>query len=100
MKEPKIPDQIAKAATALLRDFVPGLTPERLESAFQFEPRADDLEKLLTRKEAAAALNISMPTLDRSLRDGSITKRRIRGSVRIPESAVLAIVTGKAEGSD
>jgi excisionase family DNA binding protein len=61
--------------------------------AVSFEPERDEVETLLTRKEAAQALKVSLPTIDRCLRDGVLPKRRIRGAVRIPASAVTGLAS-------
>ncbi|MCF7848564.1 MAG: helix-turn-helix domain-containing protein [Kiritimatiellales bacterium] len=92
----KIPDAIKTAAAAMLAPYCNGgLTPEKLETAISFKPDEEVAEKLLTRKEAAAALSVSLPTLDRMLRENELPRRRIRGAVRIPKSAINAFVLGK-----
>ena len=62
-------------------------------AAVSFEPEKDEVETQLTRKEAALTLKVSLPTVDRCLRDGILPKRRIRGAVRIPASAVARIAS-------
>ena len=79
----------------MLAPYCPGLTTERLRAAVSFEPEKDEVETLLTRKEAAQALKVSLPTVDRCLRDGILPKRRIRGAVRIPASAVATLALEK-----
>jgi excisionase family DNA binding protein len=85
----QIPDHIVNGVAAMLAPYCPGMTTERLLSAICFEPEKDEVETLLTRKEAAEALKVSIPTIDRCLRDGVLPKRRIRGAVRIPVSALV-----------
>ena len=90
-----IPKEISNAAARMLEPYAPGLTAERLAEAITYQPETER-EHLLTRREVAARLRISMPTCDRLLRSGELPKRRIRGAVRIPASAVEAILNGKA----
>ncbi len=90
-----IPKPIAEAAIAMLRPYAPDLTAAKLELAICFKPEPEKPEQLLSRKEAAKLLCVSMPTIDRMLRDGGLPRRRIRGAVRIPLSAIEAIVNGK-----
>ena len=91
----QIPENIATGVAAMLAPYCPGLTIERLEAAISFKPEPDEgeIDKLLTRKEAAQALKVSIPTIDRMLRDGDLPKRRIRGAVRIPMRAVSDIIS-------
>jgi len=91
----EIPQAITEAVTALLRPYVPGLTAAKLESAICFVPDAEPVERLLSRRESAVALSVSIPTLDRMLRDGELPRRRIRGTVRIPQSAIESIKRGE-----
>ena len=91
----QIPEHIANGVAAMLAPYCPGLTAARLLSAISFEPEKKEAETLLTRKEAAEALKVSIPTVDRCLRDGTLPKRRIRGAVRIPSSAVICLIGNK-----
>lgn len=91
----QIPEHIANGVAAMLAPYCPGLTSERLLSAISFESEKKGVETLLTRKEAAEALKVSVPTVDRCLRDGILPKRRIRGAVRIPSSAVVRLIVNK-----
>jgi excisionase family DNA binding protein len=90
-----IPKEISTAAARMLEPYAPGLTAERLAEAITYQPEAES-ERLLTRREVASRLRVSMPTCDRLLRSGQLPKRRIRGAVRVPASAVEAILNGKA----
>jgi len=89
------PENILASAVGMLSPWCPDLTPARLRSALDFKPDEGGIEKLLTRKEAAQAMRVSLPTVDRCLRDGAIPKRHIRGAVRIPASAIANILSGK-----
>jgi excisionase family DNA binding protein len=89
----EIPAAIATAAVRLLEPYCQDLTAERLLAAVIYRPEPEEkLEKMLTRRETAQALGVSLPTVDRMLRDGNLPKRRIRGAVRIPSSAISNIV--------
>jgi len=90
-----IPKPIATAAVGLLKPYCKGLTPEQLQVALTFKPEASGNETLLTRAEAARRLGVSLPTVDRCLADGSLPRRKIRGAVRIPASAIENILQGK-----
>ncbi len=90
-----IPQEISTAAARMLESYAPGLTSERLVFLITHQPEPES-ECLLTRAEAAEKLRISLPTLDRLLRSGELSMRRIRRAVRIPASAVEAILNGKA----
>ena len=91
----QIPENIANGVAAMLAPYCPGMTAEQLVSAISFEPEKKEVETLLTRKEAAEALKVSIPTVDRCLRDGILPKRRIRGAVRIPSSAVARLIANE-----
>lgn len=91
----QIPENIANGVAAMLAPYCPGLTAERLLKVISFEPEKVEVETLLTRKEAAEALKVSLPTVDRCLRDGVLPKRRIRGSVRIPTKAVARLIADR-----
>lgn len=93
MQNIPIPHPIAEAVIAMLRPYAPDLTPAKLESALCFKPEPNTQEQLLSRKDAAEKLNISVTTLDRMLRDGELHRLRIRGNVRIPLSSIRAIMS-------
>lgn len=88
----QIPQPIVEAAVAMLRPYAPDLTIEKLQTAIFREPVSDKPVKLLTRKETAELLNVSIPTIDRMLRDGNLPRRKIRGAVRIPQSATESFI--------
>jgi excisionase family DNA binding protein len=93
MKEQDIPNAITEAAVAMLRPYAPDITSAKIKNLCVIPDDKD--ERLLTRKEAAFALHISSATLDRMLRDGELPRRKIRGAVRIPLSAVNILRNGK-----
>ena len=91
----QIPENIANGVAAMLPPYCHGLTAERLLAAISREKEHVEVETLLTRKEAAEALKVSVPTIDRCLRDGVLPKRRIRGAVRIPLKAVARLIADR-----
>lgn len=91
MNDQQIPTTIADAAVGLLSQFVPGLTADKLQSAL-YSDATKKSELLRTRLETAKILHVSIPTIDRMLRDGALSKVTIRGAVRIPQSAIDAIL--------
>lgn len=89
----EIPEQIITAAASMLQPYYAGLTPEKLAAAITFQPEPLQ-EKLLSRNETATRTHMSLPSVDRSLRDGTLTPVRIRGRVFVKESQVMAIING------
>ena len=55
--------------------------------------------KLLTKREAADRLSVSVRSLDRLRSVGAIRTVRVRGSVRITESEIEKFVTKNRPGS-
>ena len=49
---------------------------------------------LLTRKEAASLLRVSLPTLDRMLREHQLPVIRLGHSVRFKRSSLIAMLDG------
>ena len=94
MKEQNIPNAITEAAVAMLRPYAPDITSAKIKNLCVI-PDDEKNERLLTRKEAAFALHISSATLDRMLRDGELPRRKIRGAVRIPLSAINILRNGE-----
>ncbi len=94
MTDSHIPKAISEAAAALLQPYAPGLTPDKLANAIVFQPEGPEQEKLLSRKEASTALNISQPTLDRMLKAGELKKVRVRGRAFVRQSEVSRIISG------
>jgi len=86
----RISKEIGDAVIGLLQPYTERkLTVEiiekMLDEEFLPEPKS---ESLLSRKEAAAALHISVVTLDRMLRDGEIVPCQIRGRGMVRRSKV------------
>ncbi|VGO19018.1 hypothetical protein [Pontiella sulfatireligans] len=68
MQTTEIPTAITTAATAMLQPYAPGLTSAGLVAAITYRPDEEKIERLLTRKDTASRLSISVVTLDRMIR--------------------------------
>ncbi|MGE4489413.1 MAG: helix-turn-helix domain-containing protein [Kiritimatiellales bacterium] len=77
----------------MLLPYAPGLTADQLESLLF--PQEE--EALVTREEATDVLRVSLSTVDRMLRDGELPRRKVRGRVHIPLSALKAVMQGTAK---
>ncbi len=69
-----------------------------LVEAVKPAPEEDKEESLLTRKEVAQRLKVSLPTVDRLLRSRELGSIKIRHSVRVPESAIEELIGVGARG--
>ncbi|MFA5687742.1 MAG: helix-turn-helix domain-containing protein [Kiritimatiellales bacterium] len=97
MKNVEIPSPISTAVIAMLSPYTPGLTPEKLEHSLTFAPE-NPSDKLLTRKEAASTLRVSLPTIDRMFKDGQLHRVFIRGRVFIRDSEVKSLIKESVRG--
>lgn len=88
-----IPRHIAEAVVAMLHPYVPAITVNNLEALLFPEQK----EELVTREEATEVLRVSLSTVDRMLRDGDLPRRRVRGRVHIPLSAIKAVMDGNRQ---
>jgi excisionase family DNA binding protein len=52
-------------------------------------------DKLLRKSEAADRLACSIKTVEREMRDGNLTRIKVREGVRVRESEVNIIINGK-----
>jgi hypothetical protein len=95
MKKPEIPQALSTAIALMLDQYFPGLTAARLESALAFKPDGEPAEKLISRNEATAALRVSLPTVDRMLACGELTRVNVRGRVFVKKSEILRIISGE-----
>lgn len=80
----------------MLAPYCPGLDARRLSESLAVHGSADD--RLLTKREACGLLRVSARTLDRMLNAPASGLDRVHlpsGSVRVRESAVLALVHGR-----
>lgn len=53
---------------------------------------------LITKKEAADLLSVSLPTINRRIKDGSIPIVRIGSAVRIPQAFIEKLITQALPG--
>ena len=93
-----ISETILNATVALLQPSCPDITPTLLVSALkQFDPECTGSRPapMLTRREAANILSISLPTLDRMIASGELPRIKRKRVLRIPADAVYAIAEGR-----
>jgi len=94
-----IPNSILQATIALLTPYVPDLDMALLrkvlgEFAAYSKDRPFAPDPMLSKKDTARALGLSISTINRMLRDGQLPHQKVRGSVRIPAKALEALTTG------
>ncbi len=102
----KIPFEILNAATALLSQYVPGLSTNDLLKAIESynmdreaaAPKQNMRpQKPYTRQEAAELLGVAMPTIDRYMANGTLKRIRYSAhSVRITPESVHSLMEGGA----
>ena len=102
----KIPFEILNAATALLSQYVPGLSANDLLKAIEsynmdseaVAPKQNTRpQKPYTRQEAAELLGVAMPTIDRYMANGTLKRIRYSAhSVRITPESVHSLMEGGA----
>lgn len=97
-----IPPAVLSAATTLLQPYAPELSPTSLVSALKTHEHGGNLSERqqcpLTRDEAAEMLKVSLPTLDRYLKDGAIRSAKIgKRLIRISPESVRAFLDGSQE---
>lgn len=95
MKKFEIPQALSTAIALMLDQYVPGLTASRLESALAFPPEVEKTEALRSRNEATDALRVSLPTVDRMLACGELTRVNVRGRVFVKKSEIDRIINGE-----
>lgn len=103
----KITPETLAAVTAILQQYCPGLSPAILVEAIKnhsAEKKPQGLQKSLTYKEFAALAGLSIPTVHRMARNGSLQVVKIGPRlVRIPYEAAARIIlngTQATEASD
>lgn len=103
----KIPFEILNAATALLSQYVPGLSANDLLKAIESYNMDSEAtaapkqnarpQKPYTRQEAAELLGVAMPTIDRYMANGTLKRIRYSAhSVRITPESVHSLMEGGA----
>jgi excisionase family DNA binding protein len=100
-----IPAQVIGAASAMLNAWRQELTPTTLVAAIQnyqagtVQEAVDGAEKMLTRKQAAAILQTSMPTIYRLNRQGQLRFIHFGGrNVRIPYEDIQKLLDKEKNG--
>jgi excisionase family DNA binding protein len=96
MEHSGIPKNMIDAAVSILAQYLPGLTPDRLEKLIA-EPVAQQTGTVnyLTRRDVSKRLNISLPTTDRLLASGDLPYCKFGRSVRISENDLCNFITSK-----
>ena len=95
----QITPPILTAATGLLQPFYPELTPQGLLSMLNAEKSEKQMERPLTRQQAAALLSVSLPTLDRYLKTGLLRATKLGPrNVRINPQSLRELLTGGWQG--
>ena len=97
-----IPAQIATAAAAVLHPYYPGLSPEGLIEALKHYNDTPKTTKMkpLTRRQVAEILQISMASVNRRMKDGTLRAYKISPRlVRIDPTSVEALMQSERETS-
>ena len=100
-----IPSGIILATVGLLLPYIPNVTTENLQRALETintpntVPEKDICpQKPYTRKEAAEILGVSIPTIDRYLASGHLTRVRYSArAIRISADSVHKLMRGEME---
>ena len=100
--EKKVSAEIVTAAAAMLSTCIPGLTPAALLNALEninapnASPDRDARpQKPYTRKGAAEMLGVSVPTVDRYMATGRLTRVRYSPrAIRISADSVYKLMKG------
>ena len=93
-----ISPQVLAAATTLLQPYAPELSPRSLVEAIKSFSPADTGKnsrcgKPLTRQETAELLSVSLPTVNKYIRDGKIRAHKVGSPlVRIDPASVRALL--------
>ena len=95
----RISPAIIEAAAGMLQPYCPELSPQSLLAAireygsFEKAIAPNPPKRLLTRKEAALLLGISLPTLNRMCNAGTLRRIYVtKGTVKIDPASVDAIL--------
>ena len=97
----KITPQVIAAATGLLQPYCPDLSPQNLIDALQKYNQKDNavhnnIERPLTRREAANLLKVSLNTISRYLTIGKLEKIKLTDrSCRITSASVKKLLNGE-----
>ena len=94
-----VPTAIASAAVAVLSPYCPGLSPETLIEALKHHNAATKTTKAkpMTRRQVAELLQISIASVNRRMKDGTLRAFKIgRRAVRIAPESVEALLAAPA----
>ncbi|MEP0984941.1 helix-turn-helix domain-containing protein [Ekhidna sp.] len=72
---------------AELKDIVKTAVQEELKEIF--EPASEDIDKLISRKEVAKFLKVSLPTLTKYVKNGTIPAHRIGNRILFKKQEVI-----------
>lgn len=94
-----IPSPMLAAAVTILQPYAPELNAEKLVCALksvdiQEKKMTSDIEKPLTKKETTEILLVTMPTLDKLIKEGKIKAVKLGRLVRIDRASVYALLYG------
>ena len=101
-----IPSGIIQATVGLLLPYIPNISSDNLKKALETidnpnmtpAERASRLQKPYTRKEAAEMLGVSIPSIDRYMADGRLTRVRYSArAIRISAESVHKLMACGAE---
>ena len=90
-----IPAPIATAAVAVLLPYYPGLSPESLIDALKNHNAAPKTPKTkpLTRRQVAELLQISIASVNRRMKDGTLRAFKVgKRAVRVDAASVEALM--------
>ena len=101
----EIPSEIILTAVGLLLPYIPNITSDSLQKALkginapsQTIEKDSRPQKPYTRKAAAEMLGVSIPTIDRYLADGRLTRVRYSArAIRISADSVHKLMAYGAE---
>ncbi len=96
----QVPAPILTAATGMLSPFFPDLTATRLVEALSASTdpkRPAPMAEALTKAEYGQAVRRSLASVNRDLKTGRLPSIKIGRSVRIPRSAVEALLSTPVE---
>jgi len=94
-----VPPHVLTPIVGILGHYKPGLTELLLVEALErvgVAPQAPDLQASLTKAEVARLGKVSLRTVNRWIRRGDLTARKIGRLVRIPRSAAEALLSAPA----
>ena len=97
-----VPSAIASAAVAVLSPYCPGLSPDTLIEALKHHNAAPKTPKTkpLTRRQVAELLQISIASVNRRMKDGTLRAFKVgKRAVRVDAASVEALMQSERETS-